>query len=423
MLFHSSEKSPPENTITQNTFPEPQHRFKGRVKRTLRHWGGRAVKVSALALTVSVLSLLFSCALNQFFPFQNPFSQPNRGSLAEATQQSLLPFEQHTIDLYKKASPTVVNITSVSVSVDIFFNLIPNQGMGSGVILTPDGYILTNSHVVVDADRVEVTTNNGKSYKARFVGADPSKDIALIKIDLAPNEKLPFIELGDSDSLMVGQSVYAIGNPFGLKSTLTTGVISSVGRTLRAPNGRLIENVIQTDAAINPGNSGGALLNSAGQLIGINTAIFSPSGTSAGIGFAVPSNTARRIADDLIQKGRIIRPLLGLQVGMEVNPSIAKALKLPTPYGLMITNVAAGGPAAKAGIKGPTQELMIGNRRLLLGGDIIIGVDDQKVESADHFINYVENKRPNDVIQLKVIRDERTLALPVTLGERPQARE
>jgi putative serine protease PepD len=389
-----------------------------------RRWGIRAAQVTGLALTVSVLSTLFSCALHQFLPISNPL-ESSRNLLAQANSTTLLPDEEHTIALYKSASPAVVNITSVSVSVDIFFNLIPNQGMGSGVILTPDGYILTNSHVVLNADQLEVTTTSGKTYKAKLIGSDPSKDVALIKITPAAGEQLPTIALATSDNLQVGQSVYAIGNPFGLKSTLTTGIISSVGRTLRAPNGRLIENVIQTDAAINPGNSGGALLNSSGQLIGINTAIFSPSGTSAGIGFAVPASAARRIANDLIQYGRVIRPMLGIQVGLEINPAIAKALKFPTEYGLLVTKIVPGGPADKAGIKGPSQELVIGNRRLLLGGDIILSYDGTKADSADHFINYIESKQPGDTIKIHLIRNgqRQTMDIAVKLTEKPVNQE
>ncbi len=376
-------------------------------------------KVVVLAFCVAVLSVAFTRVLQFVWPGgeQAPSEQ---SVLAQSGTAQLTPEEKRTVSIYKKASPAVVNITSTTIAMDHFFNVIPQQGVGSGVILTESGYILTNAHVVLDADRLEVMLENGEAYKAKLVGGDISKDIALIKIDA--KTPLPTIELGDSDRLQIGQSVYAIGNPFSLTSTLTTGVISSVGRTLRAENGRLIENVIQTDAAINPGNSGGALLDSDGQLIGINTAIFSPSGAYAGIGFAIPVNTARRIANDLIQHGKVLHPYLGIQIGLEVTPAIARALDLPVEEGLMITQVVPGGPAHKAGIQGADKELVVGNRRILLGGDIVLEYDGHKAESADHFINYVETKRPGETLHLKLVRDGQTIERSIQLAERPETR-
>lgn len=385
----------------------------------MNRFTGNLLRISSMALGVTLLSFLFSCALHTI-PELREFSGDK---LAEAAPSGLRADEQHTIDIYKKASPTVVNITSMSVGTDIFLNPVPQQGMGSGVILTADGYILTNVHVVIDSEKLEVTLQNGKVYKAKFVGGDVSKDTALIKID-TQGESLPFIQMADSNALQVGQTVYAIGNPFGLKSTLTTGVISSLGRTLKAQNGRVIENVIQTDAAINPGNSGGALLNSSGQLIGINTAIFSPTGTNAGIGFAIPANTARRIANDLIQVGRVIRPYLGIQVGLEINPVTAEALHLPVDYGLMVTQVVPNAPAARAGVRSANKELVIGNRSIPLGQDIIIAYDGQKATTTEHFINYVESKRPGDSITLRVARSGQSPSdITVKLEERPQNQE
>ncbi|MGE0200029.1 MAG: S1C family serine protease [Candidatus Melainabacteria bacterium] len=337
---------------------------------------------------------------------------------AAQTAPALMPDEQQTIRIYKDASPAVVNITSTTLNIDFFFNITPQQGTGSGVILTPDGYILTNAHVVQDKDRLEVTLTTGKTYKARLIGGDLSKDIALIKVDPDAGEKLPTIELGDSDHLQVGQHVYAIGNPFGLNGTLTSGVISSLGRTLKAKNGRIIENVIQSDTAINPGNSGGALLDSRGKLIGINTAIFSPSGTSAGISFAIPVSMARRIATDLIEHGKVVRAYLGMQPGLEVNPAIAQALHLPVDAGLMVQNIVPASPADKAGLHGASQQVMIGNRPLFLGGDIIVKADNVPITEINHFVNYVESKRPGDRMTLEVYRDGQKLTLPVTLEER-----
>lgn len=376
-------------------------------------------KLAAFSFGVTVLSTLMSCVWQ--WPLGNHLTPPTGTApvLAAPDTASLTPDEKININIYRTTSPAVVNISSTVLSMDMFSNIIPEKGSGSGIIITPDGYILTNGHVVEDAQQLEVTLLDGKVFKAKLIGGDLSKDVALIKIDPGAL-KLPTIQMGNSDHLEVGQNVYAIGNPFGLNSTLTTGVISSLGRTLKAPNGRLIEGIIQTDAAINPGNSGGPLLNSAGQLIGINTAIFSPSGSSAGIGFAVPSNSARRIAEDLITKGRVIRPFLGVEVGMEINPYMAKALQLPVSKGLLVTRLAPNGPAAQAGLKGANQVLVVGNRQIPVGGDIIVAYDGKPAESADRFMNYVESKRPGDTLNLKVNRNGTPVSLSVKLAERPR---
>ena len=346
-----------------------------------------------------------------------PLAKPSKPSAGLTTE------EQRDIGIYKKASPSVVNITSTTIAVDFYFNMIPQKGTGSGVILTPSGYILTNFHVVEDADRLEVTLLNGKTYKARMVGGDPNNDLALIKVD-AKEVQLPSISFGDSTHLQVGQKVYAIGNPFGLHSTLTTGIISSVGRTLKAENGRMMENIIQTDAAINPGNSGGPLLNSQGSLIGINTAIFSPSGGSAGIGFAIPAITAKRISDDLIQYGRVIRPFLGLQVSLELTSEISRALGIvvngqPVSNGLLIHMVKPGSPAALAGIRAGSQVVSIGNRRLLLGGDVITSLNNKPVTTLSAFLNSIETMRPGDTVQLGLVRNRQPMNIAVVLKERP----
>jgi putative serine protease PepD len=297
----------------------------------------------------------------------------------------------------------------------------PQKGSGSGVILTPDGFILTNAHVVEKATNLEVTLlNKPTPYTAKVVGGDLSYDMALLKIDPRQGETFPVVGLGNSGSLNVGQQVLAIGNPFGLQSTLTTGVISSLGRRLQAENGRIMENIIQTDAAINPGNSGGPLLNSQGKLIGINTAIFSPSGTNSGIGFAVPVNTVVRLANDLILHGRIIKPYLGLTLSFELNPRVAQLLKLPLQKGLLVASVQPNSPASQAGLRGGTQEVKTRQGRLMLGGDIITAVDQRPMTSVDEFLNYVEAKRPAERIVLSVWRNGNTLQLPVTLAERTQ---
>jgi S1-C subfamily serine protease len=338
--------------------------------------------------------------------------------LAESHNSQLLPEEKRRIEIYHSASQAVVNITTMVLSYDYFQNPVPTQGSGSGVILSKDGYILTNNHVVEGARKLVVTLLNGKTMPGKLIGRDPGSDIALIKLE--GSEPLPFVTMGDSAHLEVGESVYAIGNPFGFNSTLTTGVISSLNRTLREPNGRLIENVIQTDAAINPGNSGGALLNSSGELIGINTAIFSPTGSFAGIGFAIPVHKAKRIVDDLIRYGKVIRPYLGTSIGIEITPRVAQALNLPTDHGVMVGEVSAGSPAAEAGIQAGTQKVLVGNRELYLGGDIIVEADKHPVTSADEFVSYIESKNPGDKLELKILRDGKTMEKSVVLKERPE---
>jgi len=378
----------------------------------------KTAKLLGFSLAVCVLSMLMSCVM------QWTFGGEHRPSVTPAVQAApeavtLTPQEKINIAIYKQASPTVVNISSVVYAVDVFSNVIPEEGMGSGVILTSDGYILTNAHVVADAQKLEVMLLNGKTYKAKLIGGDISRDVALIKIDPG-NQKLPTITLGNSEHLQVGQMVYAIGNPFGLNSTLTTGVISSLGRTLKAQNGRLMENIIQTDAAINPGNSGGPLLDSAGHLIGINTAIFSPSGSNAGIGFAIPVNSARRIAEDLISYGHVVRPYLGVEIGMEINPHLAEALNLPVKQGLMVARVIKNAPAEKAGLHGAGKVLAIGNRQIPLGGDVLVSYDGHAATTAERFMNYVESKRPGDTLNLQINRNGQPLTINVKLEERTQ---
>ena len=233
-----------------------------------------------------------------------------------------------------------------------------------------------------------------KSTQPKLIGADPDTDLAVVKID-APKESLAVIPLGDSASLKVGQKAIAIGNPFGLGQTLTTGVISSVGRTMRAENGTLVEDIIQTDASINPGNSGGPLIDSSGKLIGIATAIFSPTGASVGIGFAIPVNTAKRIVNELIQKGYYSYPFLGATL-MNLFPDIAEALRLPVKAGAMVIDTTPDGPADKGGLKGGNRKAQIGNNIVMVGGDVVVGVNDTQVKDADSAIREIRKLHPGD---------------------------
>ena len=326
--------------------------------------------------------------------------------------------ERNNIAVYEKVADGVVNITSTAVQMDFFFNAIPAQGSGSGSIIDTKGHILTNHHVVANAQKLEVTLADGSKWPAKLIGSDPDNDLAVIKIDV-PKEKLKLIPMGDSKNLRIGQKVLAIGNPFGLQRTLTTGIISSLGRTIRSEVGTLIEDVIQTDAAINPGNSGGPLLNSEGEIVGINSAIISPTGGNVGIGFAIPVNTAKRVVPELISKGYVTYPYIGATI-QSLIPEIAKFLKLKIDRGAMISEVVKGSPADKAGLKGGDQRVQVGNMVVLVGGDVVVQADQREVKTNDELIRYFREKKPGDTILLKIFRKDNFIEVKVTLGERPR---
>ncbi len=341
-------------------------------------------------------------------------------SACQAFSAAFTEDEKNNIAVYEKVADGVVNVTSTAIQMDFFFNAIPAEGTGSGSMIDTQGHIMTNHHVVADAKKLEVTLADGSKWPAKLVGYDPDNDLAVIKIK-APREKLKVIAMGDSRNLKIGQKVLAIGNPFGLQRTLTTGIISSLGRTIRSDAGTLIEDVIQTDAAINPGNSGGPLLNSDGEIIGINSAILSPTGGNVGIGFAIPVNAAKRVVPELISKGYVTYPWIGATI-QSLIPEMAKFLRLKIERGAMIAEVVKGGPADKAGLKGGNQRVRVGNTILLAGGDIVVKVDQHEVKINDEFIHYIREKRPGDTILLKVFRKDSFIDVKVTLGERPRRR-
>src|SRR3989440_1563884 len=320
--------------------------------------------------------------------------------------------EQNNITVYRKNIGSVVNITSKAVAFDFFYGLVPQEGQGSGFVIDKDGHILTNYHVIADARQLEVTMHNRKKYRATVVGTDRSHDLAVIQIkapDLTP------AVLGDSRNLQVGQKVYAIGNPFGLAGTMTRGIVSSI-RSVQEPDGVTIDEAIQTDAAINPGNSGGPLLNSHGEVIGINTMIASNVGQNAGIGFAIPINTAKAVLNDLLTLGRVRRPALGV-VTLPISPDIADQLGLPADYGLLVQRVLPGGAAERAGLRGGTERAYLGNTPIMVGGDLIIAVDGQEVQDQQQLSRIMNNHRAGDTVKVTIYRGKRKMEVNVTLGE------
>ena len=325
--------------------------------------------------------------------------------------------EINNISIYSRVGPGVVNITSVVVERDFFSRPVPKEGAGSGAIIDTKGHILTNHHVIRNSNKLEVTLSDGSRWPARLVGSDPGNDLAVLKIE-APGKKLTVIPMGDSSQLEVGQKVLAIGNPFGLGQTLTTGIISSLARSIRSESGILINDVIQTDAAINPGNSGGPLLDSNGKIIGINSAIISPTGASVGIGFAVPINTAKRILPELISKGRVSYPWIGASV-FPLIPEFSNYLGLIAERGAMIMEIVPNGPADKAGLRGGNRQVRVGNSLIIIGGDVITELNSEKVNSSDDLIRRIRDHRPGDNIKLKILRDGRFLRINVILGKKP----
>src|SRR5229473_3477616 len=324
--------------------------------------------------------------------------------------------ESINVRVYRQASPAVANILTKATEYDFFMDPVPVEGAGSGFVIDTKGYILTNNHVVEGAQTIEVVLGDQSRYPAKVVGVDPRNDVALIKIE-PKNKPLVALPLGDSSTIQVGQKVLAIGNPFGFQSTLTTGVISALGRTVQTSQTTFIDQAIQTDAAINRGNSGGPLINSHGQVIGINSAIYTPSGTTAGIGFAIPINTAKNIANDLMTDGRVHRAFLGVQT-LPIGGWLSEALDLPVQEGLLIEAVTRGGPAAAAGLHGGDHQVLAGMRRIAIGGDVIIAIDDQKIASPFDMNVILNRKRPGDTVKVSIYRGGKKMDIPVKLGER-----
>ena len=343
----------------------------------------------------------------------NWISRPSKVEITEAAGgEALEAEEQNNILVYRKNIPSVVNITSKAVTFDFFYGLVPQEGQGSGFVIDKEGHILTNYHVIADARQVEVTMHNRKKYRATVVGTDPAHDLAVIQIQ-APN--LTPAVLGDSRNLQVGQKVYAIGNPFGLAGTMTRGIVSSI-RPVKEPNGATIDEAIQTDAAINPGNSGGPLMNWHGEVIGINTMILSNVGQNAGIGFAIPINTAKAVLNDLVTLGRVRRPALGVAT-IPIDPELADQMGLTVDFGLLIVRVTPGGAAEKAGLRGGTERAYLGNIPIMLGGDLIVAIDGENVQDQQDLAQVMNAHRAGDPVKVTIYRGKRKMDVTVTLGE------
>lgn len=331
---------------------------------------------------------------------------PNTARLFDA--QGLTPEEAITVAVYEAVNRGVVNITSKSRGERVLLMELQSEGSGSGAVLDTSGHILTNYHVVQDATSIEVTLFNGESYDATLVGADPLNDLAVIRIE-APEDELFPVTLGDSRNLKVGMRVFALGNPFGLERTLTTGIISSLNRSLQIRGNWTIKSIIQIDAAINPGSSGGPLLDAHGRLIGINTAIATTTGQSAGVGFAIPSSLVLRVVPQLMKHGRVIRPEIGISRVYQ------------TEEGLLIAQLRPNGPAEKAGLLGPKitksrRGPFVVERVDRSAADLIVAIDDQKISTADDFLSYIDEKKPGDDVLLTIIRDGKKLKVAVPLA-------
>jgi S1-C subfamily serine protease len=330
--------------------------------------------------------------------------------------------EQQNIAVYKKALPSVVNITSTAVAYDFFYRPVPQQGQGSGFVLDTDGHILTNNHVIEGAQKVEVTLWNQRKYKATVVSADRNHDIALLQILDSNGRAVAGLQpatLADSKGLVVGQRVYALGNPFGFSGTMTRGIISAL-RAVQLPSGVKVDDAIQTDASVNPGNSGGPLLNSHGDVIGITTMIATNPNTnvdqSAGIGFAIPIATAKAVLDDFARYGHARRPSLDI-VTIPISGDISEQLGLPAVNGILVERVLPGGASEHAGIHGGTQRMYMGNTPVMLGGDLIVGLDGEEIQSPQDLTNALISHHPGDVVTVKVFRGQKSLTFKVTLSD------
>jgi S1-C subfamily serine protease len=371
--------------------------------------------------TANFFTFLIACVIGgmigsaaTFYVFTNGYMQPTNTTIIERIYENqTTSLESRVIDILGTNKQSVVYVDTIR-NVQTIFGIATSEASGSGFVVSDDGYIVTNHHVIADASNITVVLNNGDEFKASLRGADPLNDVAVIKID--PTYKLRPVEIGDSDKVKEGEFVVAIGSPFRLQNTITLGIVSATNRTLTSEGGFTIEKVIQTDAAVNPGNSGGPLISLEGKVIGVNTAIISTSGGSEGIGFSIPINTVRRIYTELIESGKIRRPLLGI-TGTDVNENMVKSLNLSIDYGVLIVDFADHSPAQEAGLRKTIS--MPGKSDFVLG-DIIISIEGQKISNNFDLLNVLLKYKPGDVVEIEVYRNGSHKKFSVTLGERPE---
>lgn len=339
-------------------------------------------------------------------------------SLAVATVSGYSQDEWQNINVYEKCNEAVVNINTKETAYTWFLEpFVQDGGSGSGSIIDAEGHILTNVHVIQNATKIYVSLHDGSQYEAKIVGYDLDSDLAVLKIDPPKGVILKTIEFGDSKKLKVGQKVIAIGNPFGMERTMTTGIVSGLGRPIQNSNKRIIRDMIQTDSAINPGNSGGPLLDTSGKMIGINTMILSSSGSSSGVGFAVSSETALRVVSDLLKYGKVNRGVIQASL-YQLDYRIARYAGLDISQGMLVSEVSSGGNAEKAGLKGGTEAAYYGNRKniIYLGGDVITQIDNIKITSLADYYSALEAKRPGDVVKVVIRRNRKDIVLDVKLA-------
>jgi len=389
------------------------------------------MKRLAAAAAALVMSLLSSgCLVLPTLSGENIPPEPVMPALASPSYQEgtppsaerlsrLDPEERASYEVYRAVNHGVVNITSVSVAYNWFLQEVPQQGIGSGSILDQSGAVLTNYHVVKGAVKLTVTLFDGSTFEARTVGTDPENDLAVVRFNPAGRTLEP-VPLGSSKSLLVGQKVIALGNPFGLQRTLTLGVVSSLRRPLATPEGYIIRDLVQTDAAINPGNSGGPLLDLAGEMVGINTMILAPSGGNVGIGFAVPVDTARRVVAELLAYGRVRRGWIDIDP-VPLFPALARRAGVSASNGVLVSRVKHGSAAEKAGLRGgdPNHSVLVGGVQVYLGGDVILSVKGEPVWTPVDLLGVLENTHPGETVPVEIRRGDRTLTVPVVLAERP----
>jgi S1-C subfamily serine protease len=350
--------------------------------------------------------------------------QPDNSKRMRINAADLLPYsedERENISIYENLNSGVINITTETVAINWFLEPVPqNGGSGSGSIIDTRGYVLTNNHVIENAYKVYINLADGSQFEGTVVGTDPENDIAVLKFDPPAGTELRIVPFGSSDSLKVGQKVLAIGNPFGFERTLTVGIISGLGRPIQTSRQNIIRDMIQTDTSINPGNSGGPLLDTLGRMIGINTMIYSPSGASAGVGFAVPVNTAKRVVAELIQYGKVRRGWIDASV-VQIFPSLVRYAKLPVNSGLLVSRTKRNGFAEKAGIRQGSEPVRYGSSVIYLGGDIITAIDGMKTATLADLYSALEDNKPGEKIKIEILRGGKTSTLEITLADREES--